>query len=148
MREWVERELARSDAEGAGVWRIAVMHHGPWSALPHAARTETAMVAARIPELLAAHKVDLVLAGHDHLYERGEGLLKYVITGGGGAPLYPARPVATTRHAESVHHFVRIEAGAGAMRMVATRVDGSVIEACGFARGAGWDCDGAGGGGK
>ena len=41
-------------------------------------------------------KVELVLAGHDHIYERGEGGgLKYVITGGAGAPLYRAsRPSA------------------------------------------------------
>ena len=43
--------------------------------------------------LLAAAKVDVLFCGHDHLYERGMGVtpsgkLTYVITGGGGAPLY------------------------------------------------------------
>jgi hypothetical protein len=140
-RAWLDRELARSDAEGEGVWRIAVMHHGPWSAGPHGPNTR--LVEAHFPELLSLHKIDLLLAGHDHDYERGQGLLKYIVSGGGGAPLYPPQPTATTRKAEAAHHFVAVSAGARELRIVATRADGSVIERCGFVKGGPWDCDGA-----
>jgi len=34
-REWLERELTRSDTEAGLVWRIAVVHHGAWSSGPH-----------------------------------------------------------------------------------------------------------------
>ena len=50
--------------------------------------------------LLAAAHVDVLFSGHDHIYERGmgttpEGKLTYVVTGGGGAPLYnPSLPRA------------------------------------------------------
>lgn len=91
-REWLERELTRADTEAGLVWRIAVVHHGPWSSGPHGGNAK--LLDAKVPELLAAHKVDLLLAGHDHIYERGEhggsAPLKYVISGGGGAPLYPS----------------------------------------------------------
>jgi len=140
-RDWLERELARSDAEGEGVWRIAVMHHGPWAAGPHGPNQE--LLDAHVPELLAAHKIDLVLSGHDHIYERGAAVLKYIVSGGGGAPLYPVHPTATTRKVEAAHHFVTVSAGADALRVVAIRVDGSVIERCGFERGGPWDCDAA-----
>ncbi len=142
-REWLERELARADAEAGLVWRVVVLHQSAWSAGPHG--PDRALVAAHVPELLAAHKVDLILAGHDHLYERGEerggGRLKYVISGGGGAPLYPVQPVSTTRKAESAYHFVQVTTTADDVRIVALRVDGSVLDRCGFKKGTSWDCD-------
>jgi hypothetical protein len=138
-REWLERELARADAEPGLAWRIVVLHQGPWSAGPHG--PDRALLAAHVPELLAAHKIDLVLAGHDHLYERGEGQLKYIISGGGGAPLYPVQTVATTRKAESAYHFVQVTTSADDVRIVALRVDGSVLDRCGFKKGSSWDCD-------
>ena len=37
-------------------------------------------------------RVSFVFSGHDHLYQRGEvDGLKYVVSGGGGAPLYSVR---------------------------------------------------------
>jgi 3',5'-cyclic AMP phosphodiesterase CpdA len=143
-RDWLERELAKADSEAGLVWRIAVAHQGPWSSGPHggSAKLDDALV----PQLLAAHKVDLLLAGHDHIYERGDhggdAPLKYVISGGGGAPLYPIekRP-PSTRKAESAYHFVEVTLTAEALRMVAHRLDGTVLESCGFAKGHPWDCD-------
>jgi len=143
-RAWLERELARSDAEPGLVWRIAVVHHSPWSSGPHGSNTK--LVDAHVPELLAAHRVDLVLAGHDHIYERGERggslPLKYVISGGGGAPLYPIEHrQPTTRKAESAYHFVEMTLTRDVLHMVAHRLDGSILESCGFTKGQPWDCD-------
>jgi MYXO-CTERM domain-containing protein len=140
-RQWLSRELGRADAEEGLVWRVAVVHQGPWSAGPHGGNTR--LLAARIPDLLAAHKVDVVLSGHDHIYERGEsGPLKYVISGGGGAPLYPiAQPVATTLKAESAYHFVEVTTASDSMRFVARRVDGSLLESCTLSKERPWACD-------
>jgi hypothetical protein len=139
-RQWLERELGRCDDEAGVVWRVAVMHQGPWSSGPHGA--SGALVAGRVPQLLAAHRVDLLLAGHDHIYERGESAgIKYVISGGGGAPLYRASKVASTRRVESTYHFVEVTTGSESIRLVARRIDGSVLDECGMAKGRGWDCD-------
>jgi hypothetical protein len=140
-RQWLERALASADAEAGLAWRIAVVHQGPWSAGPHGGNEK--LLRAHVPELLAAHKVDLVLSGHDHIYERGDaGALKYVVSGGGGAPLYRvAQTVETTRRAEASYHFVEITTAADALRLVAHRLDGSVIEACGLPKAGPWDCD-------
>ncbi|HXN34498.1 MAG TPA: metallophosphoesterase [Polyangiaceae bacterium] len=139
-RRWLEAELGRSDGEPGVGWRIAVMHHGPWSAGPHGANA--ALIAAHVPELLAAHRVDLVFAGHDHIYERGENAgIKFVTSGGGGAPLYRASKTASTRKTESTYHFVEVTTGGEEIRLLARRLDGSVIDQCGFGKGRGWDCD-------
>ncbi len=143
-RQWLERELTASDAEAGLVWRIAVVHHSPWSSGPHGGNAK--LLDAKIPELLAAHKVDLLLAGHDHIYERGDhggsAPLKYVISGGGGAPLYPIEHrQATTRRAESAYQFVETTLTGTSLRMVTHRLDGSILEACGFTQGQPWDCD-------
>jgi hypothetical protein len=141
-RQWLERELTHSDAEAGVVWRVVVVHHAPWSSGPHGGNER--LVEARVPELLSAHKVDLLLAGHDHIYERGDsGSIKYVISGGGGAKLYPVgQPLAQTRKAESSYHFVEVRATGDSMQVVARRVDGTILDRCGFKKRAKWDCDG------
>lgn len=139
-REWLQQELDRADHEPGLVWRIAVMHHGPWSSGPHGACAK--LVEARVPELLVAHGVDLVFSGHDHIYERGEGGgMKYVVSGGGGAPLYRTSKVASTRKCESTYHFVEVATAGDSMHLVARRIDGSILDDCGFRKGKGWDCD-------
>jgi hypothetical protein len=141
-RQWLERELVGADTEAGLVWRIAVVHQGPWSSGPHGA--STVLVQAKVPELLAAHGVDLLFSGHDHIYERGQGTgLKYVISGGGGAPLYRASKIATTRRSESTYHFVEVTTGGDTLHVLARRIDGSVLDECGFRKGGGWDCDAA-----
>jgi hypothetical protein len=140
-RDWLVRELSRADAEEGLEWRIAVTHDGPWSSGPHGGNAR--LNAAHIPELLAAHKVDLVLSGHDHIYVRGSaGDVKYIVSGGGGAPLYPIRPDdPTARKAEATYHFVLVTATADTLRILAQRPDGTVLDRCGFQKGQPWDCD-------
>ena len=144
-REWLERELSNADHEPGLTWRFAVVHQGPWSSGPHGPNARLA--AAHVPELLAAHHLDLVFSGHDHIYERGDaGLLKYVVSGGGGAPLYrDIHPTPTTRKAEAAHHFLEVTTRGDAFQMTVHRLDGSVLDRCGFSHGASkdgpWDCD-------
>jgi acid phosphatase type 7 len=140
-RAWLDRALTQADREPGLVWRVAVVHHSPWSSGPHGGNS--GLLEAHIPELLGDHHVDLLLAGHDHIYERGDaGRLKYVISGGGGAPLYPVgSPTPTTRRAESAYHFVEVTLTGDALHLVAHRLDGSTLDSCGFSRGSAWDCD-------
>jgi hypothetical protein len=141
-RAWLERELGKADGEPGLVWRMAVVHHSPWSSGPHGPNPK--LVAAHIPELLAVHKIDLLFAGHDHIYERGQGAgsLKYVISGGSGAKLYPiGKPMSETRKAEAAYHFVEVTVTPTEVRTIAHRLDGSILEKCGFQKAASWDCD-------
>ncbi len=142
-REWLEKALVDSDHEPGLVWRIVVVHFGPWSSGPHGDNAH--LHDANIPALLRAHSVDLVISGHDHIYERGSADgLPYLVSGGGGAPIYRIKKAsATSRHYESVRHFIDATASPAVIQFVATRPDGSTIERCALRKNGGWDCDGA-----
>jgi hypothetical protein len=154
-RVWLEAVLSAADAEAGLVWRVVVVHHGLWSSGPHGGNS--LLHEARIVDLFKAHKVDVVLAGHDHIYERGVGEgLAYMVSGGGGAPVYRTNLGSTTaRCVEATHHFVEAKASRDAILFTATRGDGSLVERCALRKthvaaavsansGASWDCDGDG----
>jgi hypothetical protein len=52
-----------------------------------------------------------------------------------------------TRKVEAVHHFIEVSTRADAIGIVSRRLDGSVLDRCGFTRGRPWDCDRAAGAG-
>ncbi len=141
-RTWLDGELANSDAEPNLVWRVVVLHQGVWSSGPHG--NNPRLWDAGIVDVLRAHKIDLILSGHDHIYERGDAAgLKYVVSGGGGAPLYEVgKKLATTKKAESTFHFVETKVDGDKLAMTVRRADGSILENCGFQKGHPWDCDG------
>ena len=67
---------------------------------------------------MVKHGVDIVVSGHNHCYEHYivDGI-QYVVTGGGGAPLYsvnqagaPAEELSLFVNGTTVHHYVRVEA--------------------------------------
>ncbi len=140
-KAWLSAALERAVAEPGLKWRVAVMHHGPWSSGPHGGNRP--LHDAGVVGLLRKHKVDLVAAGHDHLYERGESEgTRYVVTGGGGAPGYAVKAkLATTRKLETARHFIAARVTADAFTLSAHRADGSLVETCGFGKKEGWDCD-------
>ncbi len=88
---WLERDLAAHPRRCT----LAAMHHPRFSSGEHG----NSAFSARLWPTLDAHQVDLVLAGHDHDYERfaprrnsgaiaADGLRSFVV-GTGGKSLYP-----------------------------------------------------------
>lgn len=140
-RAWLEKALSDADNEKGLVWRIVVVHFGPWSSGPHG--NNQRLHEAGIPAMLRSHKVDIVLSGHDHIYERGwaEGIA-YIVSGGGGAPTYRIKSaLPSAKKFESVRHFVEASVSQAAISFGALRPDGSVIERCALRKEGGWDCD-------
>ena len=88
--------------------------------------------------LFRATQVDLVLAGHSHLYERfkplapkgqpGAWAIQHVTTGGGGAPLSAAIPDPSIVAAAKVHHFVVFTATRDRLDARAIDIDGKEID--------------------
>lgn len=137
-RDWLDRELARARREGPEDWVLVAMHWGPRSSGPHG---DNVMLAdAGVNAVLRRHRVDLVVAGHDHLYERGEhDGLRYLVSGGGGAPLYRRRGTRDGVLAyASEHHFVRVDAEPAKLVLNVVRPDGSLIERAVLTR-EGWE---------
>jgi 3',5'-cyclic AMP phosphodiesterase CpdA len=128
---WLQKDLAASRAR----FKVVYFHHPAYSSGPHG---DSAEVKANWVPLFDQYKVDLVLAGHDHVYERffplragardDTGTL-YITTGGGGAELYPRK----TEHANSAlfqqkHHFVLLDASDCRMEISAVAIGGLVLD--------------------
>jgi hypothetical protein len=142
-RTWLLRDLAEHDNEPGLLWRVVVLHQGPWSSGPHGAND---VIDDAIVDKWRAHKVDMVLSGHDHIYERGYAHgIGYIVSGGGGAPPYRIETkLGTTRTAEASRHFVELRFLTDDIRITAHRADGTTIEERIFHKGEGWDEDIAG----
>jgi predicted phosphodiesterase len=149
QRAWLTEDLARARRHHARAI-FAFCHEGPWSHGLHGGAGE--MERDYAPLLAAAH-VDVLFSGHDHLYERGtgrtpSGKLTYVVTGGGGAPLYNPRCVATSgpppgdlpgprpscpssvAALTKAYHYVIVEVTDGGITLCPRRPDGSAVEPC------------------
>jgi 3',5'-cyclic AMP phosphodiesterase CpdA len=102
QRRWLEQVLAQP--RPAGEWTIAAMHHPAYSAGHHGS---TAEVQENWVPLLTRHDVPLVLAGHDHDYQRSLPLdgVTYVVSGG-AAKLRPTGREDFTAVSASVLHYL------------------------------------------
>jgi 3',5'-cyclic AMP phosphodiesterase CpdA len=129
---WLERELvaARQDP---GIRHIfVVMHHPPFSISLHGGARD---LRERWTPLFEKYQVSAVFSGHDHVYERAEvGGVRYFVSGGGGAPLYPRRPKPNPVDAEAVKkfervlHYLRVTVTGNRLEVTAIRADGTPIE--------------------
>lgn len=81
--------------------------------------------------LFRRFRVDLVLQGHNHHYERiTRGGVNYVTTGGGGQRLYPCvRPVGGLKRCVPAHHFLRINVNPTTIRVRAIEPSGNTLAA-------------------
>jgi hypothetical protein len=101
---WLDQDLGASPLP----WKIVYMHRPPYSSGEHGSDLRLRGLLAPIVE---KHHVQLVLAGHDHDYERmipANGVA-YVVTGGGGRGTYQVGSSAFTAFSEEVIHFVYVE---------------------------------------
>ncbi len=128
MRPWLEQQLAQARREGPDDFLLVVMHWGLHSSGPHGPNNR--LRRAGLADLFRQHGVDLVVAGHDHIYERGvESGLRYLVTGGGGAGLYRReRRLPYTEAFVAAHHFVRVDVEPGHLDLTAVRIDGSILD--------------------
>lgn len=135
QRTWLDADLG---AVAAGRVTFAITHDGPFSRGTHGGNADAAR--DYVP-ILARHHVAYLFSGHDHLYQRGVAAgLPYVVSGGGGAPLYPAR--CGVRHRPrcrgddgmqaiaSAHHYVLVTVDPAAIELCPRFADGTPLEPC------------------
>jgi hypothetical protein len=103
---WLDADLAAS----AAPWKIVYLHRPPYSSGNHGSDTRLRTLLAPV---LEKHGVQLVLAGHDHHYERmiPQGGVAYVVTGGGGRGTYNVGTSSFTAFADEVIHYVYVDVG-------------------------------------
>jgi hypothetical protein len=118
---WLDGDLAAT----ALPWKVVYFHRPPYSSGQHGSDTSLRRAFAPVFE---KHRVQLVLAGHDHNYERmvPQRGVQYVVTGGGGVGTRPVGTSSFTVFSEDVIHFVHVEAGID--EMVLHAIDGRGTE--------------------
>jgi acid phosphatase len=116
--DFLRGALAASTAR----WKVAVFHQPAYSCSRHGSTPD---VNERWLPLLAGDGVDVVLNGHDHAYQRFGPLegTTYIVSGGGGAPLYHEDDcpdgTPTPEVQRVVHHFVTLVVSDSRLRIQA-----------------------------
>lgn len=120
--EWLDDALSRSDNQ----WKVVCLHHPPYSSGRHGS---TPGAEEMLVPVLERHAVDLVLAGHDHNYERTVPLngITYVVSGG-GAKLTPVRPTRITAVASSVLQYLHVDVDGDRLTGRSIRPDGRLVD--------------------
>jgi len=131
QRRWLDAELQRA-REDAVPHLFAALHHGPFSSGYHGPNVR--QIQEGLEDALREGGVELIFEGHDHLYERGDAAgLKYVVTGGGGAPLYALdRDQSYQLAFVPTHHFVGVEVEGERVTLEARLSNGTLLERCHF----------------
>jgi 3',5'-cyclic AMP phosphodiesterase CpdA len=120
---WLDADLAATTAP----WKIVYMHRPPYSSGNHGSDTT---LRARLAPVLEKHGVQLVLAGHDHNYERmkPQNGVAYVVTGGGGKGTYNVGSSSFTAFSDEVIHFVQVEVGTDELVLHAIDANGEQFD--------------------
>jgi hypothetical protein len=119
--EWLDRELGKSTAKV----KIVFGHHAIYSVGRYG--NNEALIRDVSP-ILVKHKVPLWIDGHDHNYQRSNPIkgVTYLVSGGGGAGLYPIQEQADwSAYAKSVHSFATVDVYAD--RLIVTGIDSAGV---------------------
>ena len=127
---WLESDLAATTQP----WKVAVFHRSPYSAGGEHG-SDLAVRAAFVP-VLEQYGVRLVISAHEHTYERTRPLrqsasaapVTYVVTGGGGGPLYPSGTADWTAYSASRHHYVKGDVTECTLTLNAVGLSGAVFD--------------------
>jgi acid phosphatase type 7 len=129
---WIEQQLQAARLDDRIDHIFVTMHHPPYSIALHGGQEE--LREAWTP-LFDRYGVTAVFSGHDHVYTRAEKHgIRYFVSGGGGAPLYPKsrNPSELDRQAvryfERVNHYLRVHVIGEYIEVSAIRADGTLIE--------------------
>jgi predicted phosphodiesterase len=129
MIDWFINDITSSGKE----WNIVYSHRGVYNFGGH----RSAWGREIWPELFSKYKVDIVFAGHSHIYERflpvseegKDNAVTYVTTGGAGAGLYDITlNKSVLAVAESVNHFVAVNINKNKLTFKAIQMDGTVMD--------------------
>lgn len=125
--KWLDKDLTQAKAAGKTI--VVFFHVPPYSIGSHGSSTEVQEI---LVPVFIKYGVRLVINGHDHNYyrTRREGIT-YIVTGGGGAPLYPTDPKKGAIEGdkwEKANHFILFEVNGEDLKATVTRADGSTLE--------------------
>jgi hypothetical protein len=109
---WLKTDLSSTSK----LWKIAFWHRAPYSSKGEHGSDLT--VRQAFGPIMEQYGVQLALTAHEHMYERtvpwrestssARQAVTYVVSGGGGARLYPAGFTTWTAYSSSYYHYLRV----------------------------------------
>jgi hypothetical protein len=124
--KWLEEDLK---AHQAADYRFVAAHHGPITAVKSRQGDNPHMTA--LMPMLEKYRVSAGLFGHDHNYQHYlKNGIHYLISGGGGAPLYDVDmpPAGITQKVMSTENFITFSVNGKAAVVKVFAIDGKVID--------------------
>ena len=120
--EWFAEDLRKSFSYK---WKIVFIHEPFYSSGEHGSNIHQRRV---LCPLFEKGGVALVFTGHEHIYERTESIkgVTYIVTGGGGAPLYNATTTEWTARIDKSHHFCKVRIAGDQCDVTMIRSDGTI----------------------
>lgn len=136
-RDFLDADLAAAVTADAP-WKVVTHHRSLYSSSTNHG-SDTTLRALWAP-VYDEHGVDLVVSGHDHIFERthpirgevigtepADGTI-YIVSGGAGADLYGIEPQEFSAFSESTHSFTVMEMRRGMLSSASYRADGSPLD--------------------
>lgn len=139
---WLERTLAEAAADTTVDWTVVYTHRPIYTGAAGAGRNPpTEELREALEPLFLEHGVDVVLAGHDHHYQRTRPLRRgrvvepgcgpvHFVTGGGGATRHgrSVAPAPQRARVSLAYHFLDLELGRGRGLGTAVGRDGETVD--------------------
>jgi len=136
MLAWLDADLAATSL----YWRIVYLHHTPYPTGYHLGDPACAAVQQLVNPIAESHGVQLMLAGHEHAYERTYPLAAnepvglscpstlYVVTGGGGGNLESVGEIPQCALSVEAFNYLRVDVEGPSLTISAIGIDGSRID--------------------
>lgn len=123
--EWLREDLRAA----AGPMKFVMFHHPLYTVIGRR-RSSAAELARKIEPVLVEGDVTAVFSGHDHNYQHHihDGI-HYIVSGGGGAPLYGVSPDSDTAvKSAKVANYVRVRVEHNKAHVEAVDLDGNLLD--------------------
>ncbi len=128
--KWLINDLENINSK----WKFVFFHHPPYSSGSHG---QNKKVKEALVPVFEKYNIDIIFSGHDHIYERtfpiskdkiNETGIVYIVTGGGGAPLYDINENWWTAKILKTNNFVKVEIFEDSLDLTAYNINNKEID--------------------
>jgi hypothetical protein len=130
MIDWFKNDVKQSDAK----WKIVYLHRPTYNLGGHRSNWG----GEKWAQLYRENKIDVVFAGHSHIYERFYPMrpstekdawpVTFITTGGAGAGLYDAVQNECAAVSKSVNHYNLISISGDTLKFKSYQLDGNFLD--------------------